>query len=125
MTPSPLLLSATPPLTSKKHDQNGKIEGKDLGLDLSLNESVSVAVQLKLCDGNLRGVDRNKNSGTVGLVASDLLDVNRVLLSVHLNNFAFTAGVRTADDTNFIILADRKAADLTSGSEHKEQNGEK
>ena len=49
---------------------------------------------------------------TVGLLPGDTLNVDDVLLTVHLDNLALTASVLATNNNNLVVLADWHALDL-------------
>ena len=48
----------------------------------------------------------NRVSRTIGLLAGDALDVDNILLAVHLDDLALTTTVAATHDDDLIILAD-------------------
>lgn len=84
-----------------------------VALVLALEKVLAVLVQLKLGDDNLRRVDTDGNGGrSVVLISGDSLNVNHVLLSVHLCDLSLPKLAESTDDLNLVILADRHGADV-------------
>ena len=84
------------------------------GLD-TLEDVLTVFVELELGDDDLAGVDAQRDALARGLVAGDTLNVDNVLETVHGSNLALTALVGAADNGDLIVLADGNAADLLGG----------
>ena len=63
---------------------------------------------MQLGNHDLGGVNSDGDGGTVGSLAVQALDVDNVLLSVDLDDLAFTANVVVvaANNLNFVVLAD-------------------
>ena len=59
-------------------------------------------------------MDANGDRSTVGLVASDSVDMDDPLLTVDLGDFALPALVLAAHDTDFVVLANGKGTGLNS-----------
>ena len=83
-----------------------------LGAVTTLKDGTTILVELKLGDLNVAGVDANLNSGAVGLLASDLVDVDHPLLTVDLNDLTVTALGGTTHDDDLIVLADGHATNV-------------
>jgi len=81
------------------------------GLD-TLEDVLTVFVELELGDDDLAGVDAQRDALARGLVAGDTLNVDNVLETVHGSNLALTALVGAADNGDLIVLADGNAADV-------------
>merc|ERR1711865_22910 len=58
---------------------------------LAIQDSTTILVELQLRDHNIGWVDTDIDSGTVALLAGDTLDVDNVLLAVHLDHLALTS----------------------------------
>jgi hypothetical protein len=74
-------------------------------LTLTFEDSKTALVQLEVGDNDLGGRDTNGCSGTVNLLAGDTVNVDNPLLTVDLDDLTFTTLVGTADNHNFVILA--------------------
>lgn len=83
-----------------------------LGARLAGNNLLAVLVELQLGDHNVGRVDAERNSGTVGLLAVDALDVDHPLLAGNLGDLALGALGRTTDDEDLVILANGERSDL-------------
>merc|ERR1712054_410075 len=79
---------------------------------LALEDGATVLVQLELGDHHVRRVDAHVHGGTVGLLTGDTLDVDDVLLAVHLDDLALAATVDAADHDHLVVLADRHGLDV-------------
>lgn len=60
-------------------------------------------------------MDAEVDGGAVGLLAGDALDVNDVLLAVHLGDLAIAVLEGAAHDLDLVILADGEGAHLRGG----------
>ena len=85
---------------------------------LAFQDSLAVLVELELGDNNVGGVDADRDGGTVNLLAGDTVDVDDPLLTVDLDNLAFTALEAATDDHDLIILGDRDRAGLREETDH-------
>ena len=81
---------------------------------LSFKELLAVRVQVEFGDDDLGRVDTQVNGGAIVLFPVDSFNVNDELLSVHGGDFAITVFEGTADNLDFIILADGERSDLIS-----------
>jgi hypothetical protein len=82
-------------------------------LALAVKDSLAGVIQLELVDDNVGGVDANRSRGTVDLFTGDTFDVDNPLLTVDLDDLAFTTLVGTTDNGNFVVTTDRHGADLS------------
>lgn len=99
-----------------------------LGTRLAGNDLLAVLVELEAGDHNVGRVDAKRNSGTVGLLTVDALNVDHPLLAVDLGNLALSALGRATDDQNLVILADRQRSDLLSqqfNSDKEKEQGQR
>lgn len=62
-----------------------------------------VFVSLDLGNDNVGRVNGQLNSGSVGLVSSDSVDVNNKFLSVYLDNFSFSSLAGSTNNQHFIV----------------------
>merc|ERR1719331_857037 len=79
---------------------------------LALEDGATVLVQLELGDHHVRRVDAHVHGGTVGLLTGDTLDVDDVLLAIHLDDLALATTVDAADHEHLVVLADRHGLDV-------------
>ena len=82
---------------------------------LPLQDCSTVLVQLDVDDDNIRGVYANGHRGAVGLVALDTVDMDDPFFAVDLCYFALAALVFSANDSDFVVLADGEGAGLRDG----------
>lgn len=94
---------------------------------LSLDQVLSVLVQVQLGDDDLRWVDVGWDGSTVGLFLSQLVNLDSELQSVDRGNLTFLALLGTTDNQNFVFLSDWQSLDVVlfsqflgqrSGQEH-------
>lgn len=78
----------------------------------SLEDLLSVLVELELGDYDFAGVNTNWNALTIGFLSSDSFDVDEVLQSVDRGDFSFSAFLGSSNYENFVVLADGNASDL-------------
>ena len=71
---------------------------------LALKDVLTVLVQLKFSDLNLRGIDTNLAGRSVHLLASESFDVNNPLLSVDFGDLSLLTLEGTTDNLHFISL---------------------
>ena len=97
----------------------GNRRKRNLGLDLldalarlARNHNLTVLVHLDLGNHNVRGMNRNLNSGTVRLLLLESLKVHNPLRTVNLDNAALRALRRATHNANLIVLADGNSANL-------------
>lgn len=91
--------------------------GLGLLLDLTasldaLEDVLTVLVDLKLGDDNLRWVDAKWDGLSRGLLADDTLDVNDVLKTVDGGDLSLTALVGSTDNGDLVVLSDWDRTDL-------------
>ena len=112
---------------------NQSVGGLDLflclsftGIDSSCNKSNtghSVLAFLDLCDGNIAGVNWELVGSSIGLVLGDLVNVDRPLLSVDLDDFALVSLSCTSENNNLVVLSDWEGSDSILGSEGFRESG--
>ncbi|KAH0464148.1 hypothetical protein IEQ34_006934 [Dendrobium chrysotoxum] len=73
---------------------------------LTVDERLSILVELKLGDHNLGGIDADVNSGSVNLLAGDALDMDDPFLPVNLDDLALPALEGAAHYLHLIVLPD-------------------
>lgn len=83
----------------------------------SLEDGLSVLVEVQLGDNNVRSVDVDRNRVTVRLLLGNLLDLDGPLKSVNLRNLAFSALVGTSDNSDLVVLSNRDGSNLVLLSE--------
>merc|ERR1712093_790405 len=83
----------------------------------SLEEGGALLVGLDLCDDDVGRVDADGDGRAVGLLPVDTLDVDDVLLAVHLGDLSFPALVGTPGDEDLIVLANGDGAGRVLASE--------
>lgn len=81
------------------------------GLD-ALQDGLTVLVELQLGDDDVGRVDAQRDGLAGDLLASDTLDVDHVLETVHGGDLALLVLVAAADDLDLVVLADGNGADL-------------
>ena len=79
---------------------------------LALKDILSVLVQLQLGDLHLGGIETDLGSGAVHLLASQTLDVDHPLLSVHLHDLALLALVGATEHLHLVTLHNGHGTDL-------------
>lgn len=79
---------------------------------LSLNQSLSLVVQVQLVDDNLGWVNVDWDRSTRGLFLLQLLDLNGKLQSVDSGNLTLGTLLGTSDNGNLIFLSDWKRSDV-------------
>jgi len=80
---------------------------------LAFKNSLAVLVHLQLHNDDLRRMDANVAGGSVNLLTLNSLNVDHVLLPVHLNDLSnLLAFVVTTNYLHFIIFADWDATDV-------------
>jgi len=65
-----------------------------------------ILVKLYGGDHNFAGVDANRSSCTIGLVALHTVNVDDPFLAVHLRNLSFPTFVLSPHNPYFVVLAD-------------------
>ena len=96
------------------------------GIDSSCHKSNtghSVLAFLDLCDGNIAGVNWELVGSSIGLVLGDLVNVDRPLLSVDLDDFALVSLSCTSENNNLVVLSDWEGSDSGLGSEGFRESG--
>merc|ERR1719420_1832738 len=73
---------------------------------LSLQQRLTILVELDTRDHALRRVDTNGNRLAICLVTGDTLDMNYPLLTVDLNDLALPIVVMAANNHHLVIFAD-------------------
>jgi hypothetical protein len=81
----------------------------------TLQDLLTVLVELELGDDDLGGSDAEGNRLAVGLLAGDTLDVDDPLETVDGCDLALTALVAATDNGDLVVLADGDGADLFGG----------
>lgn len=84
---------------------------------LSLDQSLSVLVQMQLGDDDFRWVQVQLNRSTVGLFLGDLVDLNGELQSVNAGDLTLLTLVGTTGDQDFVISSDRQGSDTVLSSQ--------
>lgn len=86
----------------------------DLLTVLSIQNSLAAFVHLQLSNLDVASGDSSVDLLLVGLLDLAVLavDVNDVLLTVHLNNLTLGTLSITSENTNLVVLADGDGADL-------------
>ena len=69
-------------------------------------------VHLYLGDADLAGVDADGDSGTVGTLGGDLVEVDDILLTVDSSDLALLSGVAATDNDDLVVLADGETTDV-------------
>lgn len=89
------------------------VVGTELTADLGASQDIlAVLVELELGNDDVGGVDAQGDGLAGGLVAGDALDVDDVFETVDGGDLALHVLVGATDNLDFVILADRNAADL-------------
>lgn len=97
----------------KLHATSRLVEGNDLLRDRSAEEDLTAGlVHLQLSNDDVRGVNSHKDSLSIGLIPSALLDVNHVLLSVYSLHLAGDPLETATDDLHLVIATDRDCVHL-------------
>ena len=78
----------------------------------SLEDLLSVFIELQLGDDNLAGVNTDRYALTVRLLSADSFNVNEVLQSVDGGDFSFSTLLRSTNHSYFVVLSDRNASNL-------------
>ena len=82
------------------------------GTVLAVEDGLAALVHLDLCDNTVGSIDTALHSLTIGLISSDSLNVDDILLSVAGNHLAFLTSELANLNANLVILADGKRAYL-------------
>lgn len=86
--------------------------GRLTSLPHTLQNLLTVLIELELGDDDLGGVDAEGNALAVGLLAGNTLDMHTPLETVDAGDLALAALVGTAEDGDFVVLANGDGADL-------------
>lgn len=78
----------------------------------SLQDLLSVLVELELGDNDFAGVDADRDGLAVGLLSGHSLDVDEILETVDGCDFAFPTLVGASHNGDFVVFSDGDAADL-------------
>lgn len=84
---------------------------------LSLDQGLSVLVQVKLGDNDLRRMDVNWHRSTVRLLLRDLVHLDSELQSVDGRNLTLLALLGTTGDQNLVLSSDWKRSDTVLSSQ--------
>jgi len=88
----------------------------ELSLGTTIQNLLSVFVHFQFDDLHVGSVNADRDSGAVGLLALNALDVNNVFLSVDLSDFASLLSlVMAPGDDDFIVLSYGHASDIVLG----------
>lgn len=79
---------------------------------LSLNQSLSLVIQVQLGDDNLRWVNVDWDRSTRRLLLLQLVNLNRVLQSVDGRDLTLRTLLRTSDNSDLILLSDWERSDV-------------
>lgn len=74
---------------------------------LPVEDGSAILVQLNSGDNDVAGVDSNRGACAVRLVSLHTVDMDDPLLAVDLDDLALTTLEFSADNSDFIIFADR------------------
>ncbi|KAH3677661.1 hypothetical protein OGATHE_000315 [Ogataea polymorpha] len=89
-----------------------------LGLStLSLNQSLSVFVQVQFGDDNLGWMDVDWHAGTVGFLFGQFFELDGVFQSVHRGDGSLLALLGTSDNENLVVLSHWESLDFVLFSE--------
>lgn len=79
---------------------------------LSLNQSLSLVIQVQLGDDDLRWVNVDWDRSTRRLLLLQLVDLDRVLQSVDGRDLTLRALLRTSDNSDLVLLSDWERSDV-------------
>lgn len=79
---------------------------------LSLNQSLSLVIQVQLGDDDLRWMNVDWDRSTRRLLLLQLVDLNRVLQSVDGRDLTLRTLLRTSDNSDLILLSDWERSDV-------------
>merc|ERR1712159_886561 len=91
--------------------------GQLLGGVLAVQDSTTILIQLQFGDHNIGWVNPDIHRGAIALLTGDTLDVNNVLLTVHLDHLAFTSTLATTHNNHLVVLADWHGLDVILAAE--------
>ena len=85
-------------------------------LSNTLQNFLTVLVQLNLGDDDLRWVDADRNALTVGLFTDNSLNVDRPLQTIDTCDLPLTSLVRSPNNLYLVVFADGNSTDLHHGT---------
>merc|ERR1719183_1318182 len=74
---------------------------------LAFQEVASILVEFQLCDNDFGGMNPNRESGPTSFLAVDVLEVDDISTTIHLEYFGVAVLEFAAHDLDLVVLADR------------------